>query len=649
MVPVRNLLSRQCAFWLTAGLTAGAANWACGVEPIPQQVFLQPVPASGVVQTQGVAPAQPQPLRTNTATNGAAPTAPGQKSEVQRQLEMLYQQEGREMPVMQDPQIQRQAPPAGQQPGIQAQPVSQTNPSAATAAQAQPAKKKTSWLQQINPFKGSGPKGPPAEPAEIQYNPARGMAAAPTAQPQPIAAGAQPQMFVAPTQSGAVNPQTGRPNYGQLFNQPQTFTPPSGAPTQGDPFVGTPVTVPAPVAGTPAPIPLAAPPAAFAAAQPVAPPAGVLMLPQNAASAAPQAGNALPMIDFNQPVQQAVPQIVQTPVAPPVAAAPLPSPYTGLGLNDPVPLRTAAVTPPPAAPAIPPAQTPVFVPPVAVAPALAPAAAPPVVAGPSQSFVPPIAIVAPAAQPASATPQPVAVAAPPVAVPQAAPIRGFFSDEEEHRSDGSVAAAPTSVSAAAPIPMPAAPPVVVAPPAAPVAVAEQVPTPPNPLPPLTFDNTAPAPNAPLVVQEAAPAPLPATIAQAAPELKPVPRPVDSAAATKMARIAARAGQPGLKGFCPVMLRDHRELIDAKPEFRTVYGNKIILLSSHEAKVVFESDPAKYAPALGGNDAVHFSQTGEELEGSLEYAVWYKGRLYMFASSETLESFIAAPSTHAGAE
>ncbi len=114
---------------------------------------------------------------------------------------------------------------------------------------------------------------------------------------------------------------------------------------------------------------------------------------------------------------------------------------------------------------------------------------------------------------------------------------------------------------------------------------------------------------------------------------------------KFARIRERRGQIGLKGFCPVMLRDHRELVDASPDFQIEYNGQTYYVSSEEALATFAADPAKYAPALGGSDVIHRDLTGEELPGSLDHAVWYRGRLYMFATAETMETFVAAPAAH----
>ena len=111
-------------------------------------------------------------------------------------------------------------------------------------------------------------------------------------------------------------------------------------------------------------------------------------------------------------------------------------------------------------------------------------------------------------------------------------------------------------------------------------------------------------------------------------------------------IASRQGMTGLKGFCPVVLRDDRNLVDAQSQYRAVYNSKTYYLSSSEAVSAFHADPAKYAPAARGCDVIQLATTGEEVEGSLDYAVWYKGRLYMFSSAETMDTFVSAPSSHA---
>lgn len=143
-----------------------------------------------------------------------------------------------------------------------------------------------------------------------------------------------------------------------------------------------------------------------------------------------------------------------------------------------------------------------------------------------------------------------------------------------------------------------------------------------------------------------PAVQPKAVAQATPKVSPQSRDEKDA---KMDLIRAREGRLGLKGFCAVALRDNRELLDSQEDFSALYNGKLYSFSSEPALEAFLQDPARYAPAARGNDVIHLALTGEELEGSLDHAVWYQGRLYLFNSVETMETFVAAPSSHATAE
>jgi YHS domain-containing protein len=111
---------------------------------------------------------------------------------------------------------------------------------------------------------------------------------------------------------------------------------------------------------------------------------------------------------------------------------------------------------------------------------------------------------------------------------------------------------------------------------------------------------------------------------------------------QLEQIQSRKGQAGFKGFCPVALRDRRELVDAKPEFNATFGLQKYSFSSPAARAAFEADPARYAPAGGGNDVVLMVTSGEEQSGQLEYALWYRDRLYLFHSRETLTLFNQDP-------
>ncbi len=115
---------------------------------------------------------------------------------------------------------------------------------------------------------------------------------------------------------------------------------------------------------------------------------------------------------------------------------------------------------------------------------------------------------------------------------------------------------------------------------------------------------------------------------------------------KMQRIRDRFGMKGLKGFCPVTLRDERELLDAKPEFHFTHRSQKFHFASEEARNRFEAEPSLYAPAAYGADVVSLGRDKDVVEGTLDFAAWYKGRLYLFSTQENYYVFVKSPVTYA---
>lgn len=117
---------------------------------------------------------------------------------------------------------------------------------------------------------------------------------------------------------------------------------------------------------------------------------------------------------------------------------------------------------------------------------------------------------------------------------------------------------------------------------------------------------------------------------------------------KMKLIAERGELRGLKGFCPVALKDERDLKNALPEFHSTFKGRTYYFSTSDAKAAFDEHPQQYAPISGGQDVVLLKEKVTK-EGSLDHAVWYKDRLYLFTSQKTLEQFVAAPKEFAISE
>ncbi len=121
---------------------------------------------------------------------------------------------------------------------------------------------------------------------------------------------------------------------------------------------------------------------------------------------------------------------------------------------------------------------------------------------------------------------------------------------------------------------------------------------------------------------------------------------DQATREKMKKIHERGSMKGLKGFCPVTLRDQRELKDAKPDFHSTFRGQKFHFADAEAKIKFDEEPARYAPAAYGADVVALTRDKDVIEGTLDFAAWFKGRLYLFGTQEAHDTFVANPAMYA---
>ncbi len=139
---------------------------------------------------------------------------------------------------------------------------------------------------------------------------------------------------------------------------------------------------------------------------------------------------------------------------------------------------------------------------------------------------------------------------------------------------------------------------------------------------------------------------PVATANPAPATTPAAELADPATEAKMALIRERGGMKGLKGFCPVTLRDERELKDAVGDFYASFRGQKFHFATQGAKEKFEADPTRYVPAAYGADVVVLIRDKDVAEGSLDYAAWFKGKLYLFSTEQTHEVFLEDPAKYA---
>jgi YHS domain-containing protein len=199
---------------------------------------------------------------------------------------------------------------------------------------------------------------------------------------------------------------------------------------------------------------------------------------------------------------------------------------------------------------------------------------------------------------------------------------------KEESPEGSAKEVPDATTESAPsLPFAAGP--ALAPPDAPVLAA------PDELPPLPVLPDEPKPAVSL-----APAQVRVT------DVAPTANPTNPATEAKMAKIRERGGMKGLKGFCPVTLRNQRELQDAQPEFQSSFRGQKFHFATADAKSKFDSEPMRYAPAVYGADVVVLIRDKDVTEGTLDFAAWYKGHLFLFSSEENSNTFLADPAKYA---
>lgn len=130
-----------------------------------------------------------------------------------------------------------------------------------------------------------------------------------------------------------------------------------------------------------------------------------------------------------------------------------------------------------------------------------------------------------------------------------------------------------------------------------------------------------------------------------PSLKPlhIPAQAPNAPTSENQRKLAEARETaGLRGFCCVALRQQRALIETRPQFHATHQGQKYYFSSLAAKTAFEKAPDLFVPVYQGKDAVALIDEEETLPGTLDFAAWYQGRLYLFSTRENLDQFKESP-------
>ncbi len=106
---------------------------------------------------------------------------------------------------------------------------------------------------------------------------------------------------------------------------------------------------------------------------------------------------------------------------------------------------------------------------------------------------------------------------------------------------------------------------------------------------------------------------------------------------------------GLGGYCPVCAVGAHEWMAGKPEFVSIYDGVRYSFPSAEEKKAFDSDPAKFTPALDGDCVVCFKDDAKRVAGSPKFSTAHEGRMYLLPDEAARREFLADPGKYANVD
>lgn len=101
-------------------------------------------------------------------------------------------------------------------------------------------------------------------------------------------------------------------------------------------------------------------------------------------------------------------------------------------------------------------------------------------------------------------------------------------------------------------------------------------------------------------------------------------------------------RPEFDGHCLVTAVESREIVDGSPRHQTKYRGHILYFNSEEAKQEFLAHPSEYWPLFDGICSVAMVNDEERVMGKLDYAAFFRKRLWLFSSEENLKQFLSDP-------
>ncbi len=102
----------------------------------------------------------------------------------------------------------------------------------------------------------------------------------------------------------------------------------------------------------------------------------------------------------------------------------------------------------------------------------------------------------------------------------------------------------------------------------------------------------------------------------------------------------------LEGYCPVCIVEAKKWVRGNPRHQVTHDSRTYYFPSDKEKRMFEANPAKYVPALGGDCTVCYANAGKRVPGNIRHGVSHNGRLFLFPSDREKKEFLAHPRRYA---
>lgn len=103
---------------------------------------------------------------------------------------------------------------------------------------------------------------------------------------------------------------------------------------------------------------------------------------------------------------------------------------------------------------------------------------------------------------------------------------------------------------------------------------------------------------------------------------------------------------GLDGYCPVTLVEHQRWQPGAADCTATYEGRQYRFAGPECRTAFLASPARFAPVAAGSDVVLAQDRGVRQPGQRALGVFYRNRVYLFASRESMRRFWNHPQRYA---